>query len=587
MAALEKMPGHPRLHRRGTTYYHRAAVPTDIAGTYPKSEETFSLKTKDYAEAVRRVRVAAAEIDAKFEAHRRWAKTQGGAPLAELSPEQLRRIREAYYQFRLEEDEETRLKGFEVTDDTGRLVSEMQDDPRPTFIEFVEAEKWATSETKASYARGEQDSFFRSEAEEVLSWDGIEINLSKGSPSWPQLIRALQEAAIEAAEAIQMRNRGEIVRTPERPAVEPFSAPVGQPLSMLFEERTTEARTTDRWSPKLIDDYSTWTALFIEIAGDKPILDYVKQDARDFKAVLMALPSNRQKRSETRGRPARECAEIAERLDLPRLNVDTINKALSRLQATWKWANRQLDEDVTDIFGPMKLEAKARARDQRDPFTPVQLVQIFHSPLFLGCLSERRRSEPGNTDMSHTPWFWLPLLGLFSGARLNELCQLRTYDVREEHGIPFLSIDEAEETQRVKSGAGREVPIHPSLVKLGFCDYVDAMRKEASGRVFPTLKLDKKGYYSDRASKDFARFLEQVGAKTPKTSFHSLRHNFKDACRNCGVPRDVADILQGHSLGGMAGRYGSGRIPVKTLAAEVSKIEFPELDLSEARRFGV
>ncbi len=57
MEALEKMPGHPRLYRRGATYYHRAAVPKDIMDSYPKREETFSLKTKDHAEAIRRVRV--------------------------------------------------------------------------------------------------------------------------------------------------------------------------------------------------------------------------------------------------------------------------------------------------------------------------------------------------------------------------------------------------------------------------------------------------------------------------------------------------------------------------------------------------
>lgn len=54
---MEKMPGHPRLHRRGSTYYHRAAIPVDIADSYPKTEETFSLKVKDYREALKLVRI--------------------------------------------------------------------------------------------------------------------------------------------------------------------------------------------------------------------------------------------------------------------------------------------------------------------------------------------------------------------------------------------------------------------------------------------------------------------------------------------------------------------------------------------------
>ncbi|WP_139327790.1 DUF6538 domain-containing protein [Rhodobacter aestuarii] len=63
------MPGHTRLYRRGAVYYHRAAVPTDIAATYGKREETFSLKTRDYAEAVRRVRIVHSHRQAHFLAY--------------------------------------------------------------------------------------------------------------------------------------------------------------------------------------------------------------------------------------------------------------------------------------------------------------------------------------------------------------------------------------------------------------------------------------------------------------------------------------------------------------------------------------
>ncbi|KIX15207.1 DUF6538 domain-containing protein [Dethiosulfatarculus sandiegensis] len=60
-----------RLVRGGNVYYHRASIPADIKDSYPKSEKTFSLKTRDYREAVKLVRVAAVEVDLKFEEHRR------------------------------------------------------------------------------------------------------------------------------------------------------------------------------------------------------------------------------------------------------------------------------------------------------------------------------------------------------------------------------------------------------------------------------------------------------------------------------------------------------------------------------------
>ncbi len=65
------MPRHPRLMMRGNTYWHRTAIPSDIKKTYPKAEETFSLRTKNVYEALIAVRKAAAEVDERFAAHRR------------------------------------------------------------------------------------------------------------------------------------------------------------------------------------------------------------------------------------------------------------------------------------------------------------------------------------------------------------------------------------------------------------------------------------------------------------------------------------------------------------------------------------
>lgn len=70
-----------RLARRRAVYYHRAAIPQDIKANYPKAEEVFSLKTKDYAEALRRVRLAAVEVDGRFQAHRRKIALERAASL--------------------------------------------------------------------------------------------------------------------------------------------------------------------------------------------------------------------------------------------------------------------------------------------------------------------------------------------------------------------------------------------------------------------------------------------------------------------------------------------------------------------------
>jgi hypothetical protein len=72
--------GHPRLHRRGATYYFRAAIPRGLRIAVGRREVWRSLCTKDRNEALRRVRVAAVEFDKELDSHRATIN-QSAAPL--------------------------------------------------------------------------------------------------------------------------------------------------------------------------------------------------------------------------------------------------------------------------------------------------------------------------------------------------------------------------------------------------------------------------------------------------------------------------------------------------------------------------
>ncbi len=185
------MSGHTRLYRRDSTYYHRAAVPKDIVATYGKVEEKFSLRTKDYAEALRLVKIAAVEVDEMFLKHRRTlekANTFADQPETnELTTAQIRTIKASYLHSLLDEDSDTRADGFEDIDDPENFEYL----PRPTFEEYTEANADLVAGTRHDYARGKADPFFVAEAEEVLGWEGIDLKLSPQSPSWKPLRKAL------------------------------------------------------------------------------------------------------------------------------------------------------------------------------------------------------------------------------------------------------------------------------------------------------------------------------------------------------------------------------------------------------------
>lgn len=127
------------------------------------------------------------------------------------------------------------------------------------------------------------------------------------------------------------------------------------------------------------------------------------------------------------------------------------------------------------------------------PFDLPALKAIFSGPVY----SEGTRPVCGAGDAA----YWLPLLGLFTGARLEELGQLRPEDVYEE---TYFNDSDAEQCawvlrisgygagQQVKNeGSNRRFPIHPELVRLGFLKYV----AQAAGRarLFDKLKPDPYG----------------------------------------------------------------------------------------------
>ena len=86
---------------------------------------------------------------------------------------------------------------------------------------------------------------------------------------------------------------------------------------------------------------------------------------------------------------------------------------------------------------------------------------------------------------------WLPYLALYTGARLEELGQLRTADVREQDGVVYLAIEPGD-GKRVKTRSSkRRVPVHPALVKLDFLAFVEGQRADGQTRLFPELKGTK------------------------------------------------------------------------------------------------
>lgn len=283
-----------------------------------------------------------------------------------------------------------------------------------------------------------------------------------------------------------------------------------------------------------------------------------------------------------------EAAEAADPED--KLAPKTADKYLKTMKSFLNWCVEE--EHLKSVPGAkVKIAYNSAPQEARYPFTKKQLETLLASPVYTGSKSLTRRKQPGDIIIKDG-MYWIPLIGLFTGMRLGEIVQMHCADVKEEDGVWFFDVTAmSDDNEELNSGEGskslktaqsrRRIPVHSVLINAGFLDYLKASikNKKHGKRLFPEIRKGSDGYYSHNFSKKFGRYLEALKIKTPKTVFHSLRHNFKDALDAGGVEDSHQDALMGHTDYKKAKNlYGSGK-NLKVLQGDIEKISY-QIDFS-------
>jgi integrase len=339
-----------------------------------------------------------------------------------------------------------------------------------------------------------------------------------------------------------------------------FKASQGITIKQLVEFYFA-AREQARLTPSTVMDYKIRFRVIMDLMGeDKPIKEISRQDCRLFQQQVLALPPNAFKRFPKMS--LLKVIEHAKRNKLGLMAPKTVNLHISCLNLLMEWACRERLLDANPARGLWVAEKK-RLQDKRDPFTTPQLHAIFNNEMMKGY------------QKTNSARFWVPMLSLWTGARLNEICQLMVGDVGVEEGIYYLKVTEGDGKQVKTASANRIIPLHPDLIKMGFDKFFEARKKYINDRLFAELRNGSRGKPSEPFSKWFARHLQITKTKTEANCFHSFRHNFRDALREAGIEREVVQALGGwkDKSAGVEDNYGSGH-SIKRLHDAICKISY-------------
>jgi len=296
--------------------------------------------------------------------------------------------------------------------------------------------------------------------------------------------------------------------------------------------------TLKKWTEKTCLENESILNLFIRLLSTNDIRRISRTVMIEFVEKLRLVPAHLNKKPEYRGK---SIAELLQTPDLQTLETRTVNKYMSRISSLFIWSVRQGYLAKNPAEG-LSISESMREDEEREAYSKEDILRLLKS------LEGIPEDKPER--------YWIPLVALYTGMRLNEACQLYTNDVIEIDGVWCIAIN-CNGDKKLKTVAGkRDIPIHPELIRLGFLEYHRKQLQRGEERLWTNLKKGRDGY-SHLFGKWFQRHNRKHVTENPKRCFHSFRHTVADSLKQLQCSDTVIAEILGHRNESITtGRYG-------------------------------
>lgn len=293
----------------------------------------------------------------------------------------------------------------------------------------------------------------------------------------------------------------------------PGPTPAPKPLRVIFSSYAKEAQlspaTVKRWSPIV----------------DKLIAQLGHDDAsRISRADIVAWKDNL--------------------LEDGISNITVRDVYLASTKATLQFAvdQGQLAENVAK---DVKVRVREAPQERDKGFNGKEAETILSATL-------RQPSEKISVEMAAARR-WVPWIGAYTGARVNEITPLRRRDFVFRDGIWMIRI----RAENAKTRKFREVPLHSHLIEQGLIDYADSCGTQP---LFYDPRRSRGGKdanpHHKKVGERLAEWVRTLGIDKRVAPNHGWRHRFSTVSRLVGMPEDVRNIIQGHAGAKAADSYG-------------------------------
>lgn len=529
------------LSRRQGRYYFRVRVPKDLVSLLGSTEIKRALRTGDLKHGKTLAKVWS------YRAERLFMLARSGL----MTDDQIRGLAEEYLHEGLMELEGNRASGYGPKDEDS-LDAHLLGCEEGIY-QYREALSYNDIESMAPVV------------DELLTRKCI--TLEKNSLEYGKVCREFLKAAIQVLEVEKERLVGNYdnkydrsfdrLTHPSTPAaaIEPRDG--GKTLSNVIKLYADEKASKKDWSYKTKLEMDGIFRLVLLVIGDRDIRTLDRTTFISFASALDKLPPNLFKKKTYKDKQIDDILKMVERVSAKPMAVKTRNKVVQSISTLMEWC---ADQGYVEKNYATKLSAKdnEKASEKRKAYSSEDIGRLLASPVYT---KDTPSGEPEK--------FWIPLLALFTGARLNELCSLYLEDVQTIEGVPCIDINSNRADKKIKTESSeRSVPIHPTLISMGFLGYVEKLKKENQQRLWPNLSFTRSNGYGGAFGKWYGHYSRKFITEDRKKVFHSFRHSLIDNLKQQEVDQKIIEAIDGHKDNSMTGGlYGKAYKPQVLLKA--------------------
>lgn len=388
-----------------------------------------------------------------------------------------------------------------------------------------------------------------------------------------EILAAIEKAKLEAT----IKAQQDIINNRLQLETEPVKAKSTTPKLTKVVDDFLEVKKCDP-EKSMLSKHKTALNLFKEALGNKSISELKQSDINDFFAIVQKLPP-RWSDQKKKGLSIRKLAEMEHKATIGKVTFEN----------TYKTSIKQFLEDcvvnhqdngfpVTLTVSGIKYRGKGADKGDKKQraMERDELKRLFEGAEMQHIANDKKQQGK----------YWLCHVGLLTGARVNEVCQLNPQcDIIETDGIwIFQFTKESEGDSRISKSiknksSCRLVPIHSKLIELGFLDYWKSVKAAGHKLIFPEFKPSK-GRAAGSAEKWFRQHLRDIGLRDETrgarlVGFHAFRSTLMNRASKKLRIEDI-EAITGHvdATKSAVVRGYEGEDELKELQSIIERIHF-------------